>query len=266
MSLRTLVEKYALDTHRTKSAWVVAALFVIVFGFVGWSTGGPTYRGEIRPLVVGGVQNSAGILVVLTTLALGHGVVAGARESGSLRVLLAYPHSRREVVLGAFLGRVGPLLAAISGGLLAAPTAYTLRTGQLPGADYLTLVGFVLLWTVFCTALAVGISALASTGRRAIGGAFGVFLGFLFVWDWLPTEIVRRMYPPEQQRPRPEWAQLWVNLDPVTAYQRGTSMLSYPPEGPLAAYETLPFFAAVLAAWAIVPIALALWRFPQTDL
>lgn len=253
-------------SHRTKSAWAVTALFALVFGFVGWSTGSTTYQGTVRPLVVGGVQNSAGILVVVSALALGHGVVAGARESGSLRVLLAYPHSRREVVAGAFLGRLGPLLAAISIGLLAAPLGYLARSGQLPGTDYLVLVGLVLLWTVFCTALAVGLSALVSTGQRAIGAGFGAYLGFLFVWDLIPREIVRRTYPPDQQYPGPEWLQLWGNLDPVSAYQRATGMLAYPPEGPLAVYETLPFLVAVLAVWAVVPMALALWRFPGADL
>jgi len=265
VSLRTVVEKYALDTHRTKSAWVVTALFVAALGFAGYS-GAYSYEGTVNPLVATAVPTSAAILVPLTTLALGHGAVAGSRESGSLRVLLAFPHSRREVAAGAFLGRLGPLLAAVGTGLLAAPIGYTARAGQLPAAEYLVLVGLVLLWTVFCTALAVGLSALVATGRRAIGAGLGTYLGFLFVWDWLVNEVVRRTVPRAQRYPLPEWAQVWRNLDPVSAFNGATRLLSYPPDEPLAVYETLPFFAAVLAVWVVLPIALALWRFPKTDL
>ncbi|GAB7093516.1 ABC transporter permease [Halolamina litorea] len=265
MSLRTVARKYAADTHRTKSAWVVTALFAVVFGFIGWSSG-YSYGGEVNPLVAGGITNAAAVLVPLATLALGHGAVAGARESGSLRVLLAYPHSRRDVAAGAFLGRLGPILLAVTVGLVVAPMTYALRVGQLPSADYLTLVGFVYLWTLFATALAVGVSALVTTGRRAIAGGLGTYIGFLFVWDWLPSEIVRRTVPRDQRYPRPEWAQLWTSLDPVSGYTDATRLLRFRPDEPLAVFETMPFLAAVIAVWAVVPMALALWRFPRTDL
>lgn len=265
MSLRTVARKYARDTRRTKSAWVVTALFVAVFGFLGWS-GAYTWDGQVNPLAAGGVGNAASILVVLATLALGHGAVAGARESGSLRVLLAYPHSRRDVVAGAFLGRLGPLLLAVGAGLLAAPITYTVRAGQLPGVDYLVLVGLVVLWTVFCTSLAVGISALMRTGRRAIAAGLGTYIGFFFLWSWVPSQIVRRLYRREERYPLPEWAQVWNALDPVSAFTGATRLLNYRPDEVLAVYETIPFSAAVIAAWALVPMALALWRFPKTDL
>lgn len=265
MSFRTVAEKYARDTHRTRSVWIATALFVAVFAFLGWS-GAYDYNGELRALAAGGIGNSAAILVPLTTLALGNGAVAGGRESGSLRVLLAFPHSRRDVATGAFLGRLGPLLFAVGAGLLAAPIAYTVRAGQLPGVGYLVLVGLVVLWTVFCTSLAVGISALVSTGRRAIAAALGTYIGFLFLWSWVPSQIVRRLYPPEERYPLPEWAQVWNALDPVSAFTGATRLLNYRPDEALAVYETIPFSAAVVAAWALVPMALALWRFPKTDL
>lgn len=265
MSLRTVAQKYALDTHRTRSAWVATALFVAVFGFIGYSSA-YSYDGSVNPLASGGLQTAAAVLIPLATLALGHGAVAGGRESGSLRVLLAYPHSRRDVVLGAFLGRLAPLALAVSAGLLVAPVTYFVRSGALPGAEYPVFVGFVLLWTVFATSLAVGLSALVATGRRAIGGGLGAYLGFLFVWDFLAGEIVRRTYSPEQQYPRPEWVQIWGNLDPISGFMDGTRLLFYRPDEALAVYETLPFLAAVLAVWAVIPVALALWRFPRTDL
>ena len=265
MSLRTVARKYALDTHRTKWAWGATAVFVVVFGFLGWSAAFD-WEGNVQPLATGGLQMAAAILIPLVTLALGHGAVAGGRESGSLRVLLASPHSRREVVAGAFIGRFGAVLVAVVGGLLAAPLTYTLRASQLPGTDYLVLAGFALLWTVFCSSLAVGVSALFSTGRRAIAGTLGTYIAFLFLWDWLPNQIVRRVYPSDQQYPPPEWVQVWNKLDPISGYTDATSLLLYRPDEALAVYETMPFLAAVVAAWAVLPMGLALWRFPNVDL
>lgn len=265
MSLRTVARKYAVDTHRTKAAWAVTALFVVIFGFLGWSAA-YDWDGMVQPLPSGGLQMAAAVLIPLATLALGHGAVAGSRESGSLRVLLAFPHSRRDVVAGAFLGRFGAVFVAVGAGLLAAPIAYTIRAGQLPGTDYLVLVGFVLLWTVFTTSLAVGASALVSTGRRAIAGGLGTYLAFLFGWEWLPRQVVRRTYPRDQQYPPPEWAQIWNKLDPISGYVDATSLLLYRPDEALAVYETMPFLAAVVVVWAVVPMALALWRFPKSDL
>lgn len=265
MSLRTVARKYALDTHRTKWAWAAMAVFVAVFGFLGWSSA-ISWDGRVQPLRSSGLQMAAAVLIPLVTVALGHGAVAGGRESGSLRVLLASPHSRREVVAGAFLGRFGAVLAAVVAGLLAAPLTYTLRAGQLPGTEYLVLAGFVLLWTVFCSSLALGVSALFSTGRRAIAGTLGTYLLFLFVWNWLPNQIVRRFYPSDQQYPPPEWVQVWNKLDPISGYIDATSLLFYTPDETLAVYEGMPFLAAVVAAWAVLPMGLALWRFPNVDL
>jgi ABC-type transport system involved in multi-copper enzyme maturation permease subunit len=154
----------------------------------------------------------------------------------------------------------------VVGGLLAAPLTYTLRASQLPGTDYLVLAGFALLWTVFCSSLAVGVSALFSTGRRAIAGTLGTYIAFLFLWDWLPNQIVRRVYPSDQQYPPPEWVQVWNKLDPISGYTDATSLLLYRPDEALAVYETMPFLAAVVAAWAVLPMGVALWRFPNVDL
>lgn len=265
MSLRTVAEKYAVDTHRTKAVWASTALLVVVFGFAGW-TQAYSYDGSVQPLAASNVQVSAGVLVPLIAVALGHGTIAGARESGELRVLLAYPHSRRDVVVGAFLGRLLPVLGAVGAALLAAVAAYVARSGTLPGSDFLVLAGFVLLWTVFAVSLAVGISALVPTGRRAVAAGIGAYLVFFFGWDWLPTEIVRRTYPREQWYPSPEWAQVLGNLDPISGFMDATRLLLYTPRDPLAFYEMIPFLAGVLVAWTVLPMTLALWQFPKSDL
>lgn len=265
MSFETVARKYAVDTHRTRAAWVATALFVVVFGFIGWNAGWG-YDGRVGAFTTGGVQTAAGVLVPLVTVALGHGAVAGDRESGALRVLLAYPHSRRDVIAGAFLGRLLAVLLAVVAGLLAAAFAYTVRAGQLPEEEALTLAAFVLLWTLFGVSLAVAVSTLTSTGRRAVAGGLGAYVGFMFIWDWVPREAVNRIYPREQRYPAPEWAQVWTNLDPISGFMDATNLLRFTPNDPLAVYETLPFYAALLVVWTVIPMALALWRFPKADL
>lgn len=265
MSLRTVAEKYAVDTHRTRAAWVAAALFVVVFGFVGWNAAW-SYRGDVGELTSGGLQMGTAVLVPLVTIALGHGAIAADRETGALRVLLAYPHSRRDVVAGAFLGRLVPVLAAVGLGLLASVVAYAVRAGRLPSGEFLVLAGFVLLWTLFGVSLAVAVSALTSTGRRAVAAGLGAYIVFVFLWDWVPSEIVRRTRPIDQWYPLPTWAQFATKLDPVSGFMDSTRLLMFTPDEPLSYYETMPFLAGVLLVWTALPLALALWRFPKTDL
>lgn len=265
MSLKTVTQKYAVDLHRTRAVWAVTALFVLIFGFVGWSTA-LDWDGAVRPFVQGGIAASAASLVALVTLALGHGAIAADRETGTLRVLLAQPHSRRDVVAGAYLGRLLPIAVAVGLGLLAAVVAYTVRAGQLPGSKFLTLAGFVLLWTLFGVSLAVAISALVSTGRRAVAGGIGAYLFFGLLWDWIPLEIHRRTTSEPQVYPFPDWVVLVRNLDPVSAFNDGTMLLRYRPNEALAVYETIPFYLALLVVWTVLPMAFALWRFPKVDL
>lgn len=265
MSLEIVTRKYAVDTHRTKAAWVVALLFVLVFGFMGWSAA-RNWNGEVTPLAGGGLQSAAAFVVPLVCIALGHGAIAADRESGALRVLLAQPHSRRDVVGGAFVGRLVAIVAALLVGLVAAVAVYSVRAGQLPGADFLTLAGFVLLWTLFGVSLSVAVSALASTGRRAVAGGIGAYLFFALLWDWIPREIHMRTAAESQRYQTPEWVAVVTNLDPVTAYNAATRLLVYRPDRALAVYETIPFYAALLVGWAVLPIGLALWRFPKVDL
>jgi ABC-2 type transport system permease protein len=265
MSLKTVTQKYAVDTHRTKAVWVATALFALVFGFMGWSSA-LDWEGQVRPLTTGGLQSAAAFLVPLVCIALGHGAIAADRESGALRVLLAQPHSRRDVVGGAFVGRLVAIGAALLVGLVVSLVAYSVRAGQLPGSESLTLAGFVLLWTLFGVSLTIAVSALVSTGRRAVAGGIGAYLFFALLWDWVPQELYRRTATADMRYQYPEWVSVLTNLDPVTAFSAATRLLVYRPDRALAVYETIPFYAVSLLCWAVVPIALALWRFPKADL
>lgn len=267
MSFTTVTQKYAADTHRSKAAWVATGFFALVFGFIGWSAAF-NWEGQVTPLANNGIQSAAAFAVPLVCVALGHGAIAADRSSGALRVLLAQPHSRRDVVGGAFVGRLVAILAALLVGLVTAVVVYSLRAGQLPGVDFLTLTGFVLLWTLFGVSLTVAVSALVSTGRRAVAGGIGAYLFFALLWDWIPQELYRRTANPTGQYgyEYPEWVQVVTNLDPVTAYNSATQLLLFQPDRALATYETMPFYAGMLLLWTLVPMALALWRFPRTDL
>lgn len=122
-------------------------------------------------------------LIPLIALVMAYGSVVGERESGSLKLLLALPHSRADVVFGKVLGRTGAIAAAVGVGFLV-PGVLLLVVPRLdfrPGY----YVGFVLLTALLAAAfvaIAVGFSAAMRSQRLAIGGAIGIY--FLFVPLW----------------------------------------------------------------------------------
>jgi len=54
--------------------------------------------------------------VPMLGLAISYAAIAGERDSGSIKLLLSLPNSRRDVILGKFIGRCAVLTIAILSG------------------------------------------------------------------------------------------------------------------------------------------------------
>jgi ABC-2 type transport system permease protein len=132
-------------------------------------------------------------LVPLIALIVAYNAVVGERESGSLKLLLSLPHSRADVVFGKVIGRSGAIAAPIAVGfLLPALVFLVVPSVTFDAASYL---GYTLLTAILGVAfvsIAVGFSTAASSSRRAIAGAVGIY--FLFVPLWGAVQFPLRFY------------------------------------------------------------------------
>lgn len=261
MSLRVLARRNALDPYRSRSLWILLSLFALVFGLVGY-----LIDTEFTPLWTT-VTSIIVVLGPLAALAFTYDAIAGPRESGALRVLLSYPYTRREVVLGTFVGRVAVISLAVVVGVVAVlATALVFGSGDIALGAMAIVLALALVLTTAMVAVAIGISASTSTSTRAVVVAFGAYLLFSGFWRLVPSlfrYVLNGLSAPGGSAP--DWVLVWRQLNPFNAFRSATQALT---EAPLSeGFYHAPWFGiGVLLAWIVLPVVVGLVTFERADL
>lgn len=283
MSLTAVARKDFADAIRSRAFWGVSALFFLLI--VGVSVAYATFD------VVGGdpsalgliffVASAIGTFVSLAALIVCYRSIAGERESGSMKLLLALPHTRRDVVFGKLVGRTGVLAVPI---VLALLVGSGLGMALLGDVAPVATVLFGLVAVLFALAYAgimVGVSATTGSTTRAAALAVGFFLFAEVLWDVVILAVVfvaeGFQLPTGPGAAFPDWTYLLFQLSPSNAFV--TSLTAVIPDAPTTAAGPAPsagqldaFFATpwiavlVLVFWAVVPVLLGYWRFVGADL
>ncbi|MEF8781333.1 MAG: ABC transporter permease subunit [Haloferacaceae archaeon] len=267
MSLLAVARKDFEDAIRSRWLLGLTLLFVLLFAgtsYIFRPAPGETLEANTILSLFG--QLFVGTLVPLLGLVVGYNAVSGERESGSLKLLLSLPHSRLEVVFGKVIGRAAALGAGILVGFVLPAVVLAIGPLEFDPAAY---VGYTLLVVVFAAifvSIGVGFSAAATTQRRALAGAIGLYFLFVPLWnaatggflllfaqfpDWFPLERAG------------EAAEL---ANPSTAFQLVTDGFL---AGSLFAGETASLqvsAAAMLVVWLLTPPLLGALKFEREDL
>jgi len=270
MNWSVIARKEFRDASRSRSLWAVAAFMVLSITAAVYVVGfllSQTQASEATGTALVGLLTQEGSffitsLVPVLGLMAAYASIVGERSSGSLKILLGLPYSRRDVVVGKFVGRAA-VLAAATLAAFAVGFLFLLTYDELALVDY---IFFFLLTTVLGTVyvgVGVGISAGVRTGSRAAAAAVGVFFFFKFLWDtsavprgvvYAVTRDTDLLFDP------PEWYGYLVALGPNQAYSNVAN-------GYLEGFGNVELLsAAVLVAWIVVPVALGYLRFESTDL
>ncbi|HMN38793.1 MAG TPA: ABC transporter permease subunit [Hyphomicrobium sp.] len=186
-SILVLAAKEFRDGLRNK--WVAGATLLLAalafaLTFLG-ST--PTGLLDAKPLAVTVVSISSLtiFLVPLIALLLGYDAIVGESERGCLLLMLTYPVSRRQILLGKFLGHAAILTVATVVGYGAAGLAAAVA-GNADAASWRAFAGLltssVLLGLAFL-ALAYLTSVIVAERGTAAGMAVGIWLVFVVVYD-----------------------------------------------------------------------------------
>jgi ABC-2 type transport system permease protein len=290
-----VVRKDFEDAVRSKMLWGLGSVFVafLVMSLLSAEQLFPDPVTVDAAMALAGVAMLAQLFVPGIALVAGYLSVTGERRSGSLRVLLSYPFSRSDVVVGKFVGRSLVTATALAAGFAVASVLVVVLYGA-PEVE--TFVGFVaasaLVGLTF-TGLAVGGSAAAATRGRAMALTVGSFVGMVFFWK---PVVVGIHYAVEGSLPgirADSWYFFLKRLNPLEAYRvfagavLGENVPAVP-EFPLedvparTAAEQLelanrvagevPFYlqdwvaVVVLLAWAVVPVVVGYRRFEAADL
>jgi Cu-processing system permease protein len=174
-----------------RNRWIAAAIIVLGILALVLSVLGSAPTGSIRAseldISVISLASLSVYLIPLIALMLSFDAMVGEFERGTMMLLLTYPVTRWQVIMGKFLGHVLILFIAILGGYGGAVVVMTLVTGggtEGWQAYAVMMASSMLLGAVFI-ALGYLISVLVKERATAVGAAIGLWLVFVVLYDLL---------------------------------------------------------------------------------
>lgn len=295
MSFATVAKKDFQDSARSRWLWGLTVLFVLFAGGAAYLYGGTDLfvsEGGTRTTqgFIGLLAGAAGLLVPVIALLAGHKAIVGERESGSLKLLLSLPHTRKDAVIGKFIGRTGVVTASILIGFLVATVLGAVLFGQFDPLEFIAFTGITVLLAFAYISISMGLSAATASASRAAAIAFGFWLVFEFLWGIIGFGLLWATNGFSLgglgENGLPEWYFLFLRLSPSSAYStsvqalfEGQSIINTATFGgttvtnnPLGEGATVPLFLEdwfaliILAIWIVVPVTLGYLRFESTDL
>jgi ABC-2 type transport system permease protein len=161
MSKWMVAKREILEAYHSKLVRGIGGLFILILAGVGreGSRGVQLYA-EVEMLLA---PMTLRVLIPLAALVLAFSSLAGRRESGSLRLILAYPHSRADVLNGSFLVRFIIMCTILILSLCAAAITDTWYSGTLPSTLYITLALLSMVYALATIGIIIGISAFTRT-------------------------------------------------------------------------------------------------------
>lgn len=284
MSWAVVARKDFADARRSKALWGTTALFVLLsVGMAVLYATVPAVRLDIGEVSTLGYLTlllaATTLFVAIAAIVVAAGAIAGERDSGSAKLLLGFPHSRRDVVLGKLLGRTAVLGVALLVGLAATLVVVLALFDTFSPVDYAVFTLVTLLLVLVYVGIMVGLSATTGSGGRAMAYGIGAFVVLELLADLLPMValFVANGFSLTTPETLPGWVAFLNVLTPTAAYTNalgwflgdGTSAemaLGGALGGPVPFYLTGWASVVVLLAWLVVPLALGYRSFARADL
>ncbi|WP_433626406.1 ABC transporter permease [Halomicrococcus sp. NG-SE-24] len=195
MSWQAVARKDFQDAVRSRWLWVLTALFVVVFAapalliFGGGLGNAPRQGSGSSDAYLFLMKQGTSILVPLISIVVAYASITRERESGTLKLLLSLPHSRDDVVFGKVLGRSAVVGLSILVGVVVTAVALVVVGLQFKIVNYLVFVLLTLLLGLVFVGFATGVSAVASTSRRAMVVSTGVYMFMVVLWNAFANQV-----------------------------------------------------------------------------
>jgi len=303
MSTGTVTAKDFKMARRSRMVWAGAILLGLIAALLAYVSGG--VRQPPRTAVQNLFQTLTlvvAVLLPLVALVVSYLAIAGERESGGIKFLLALPNTRREVFVGKLLSRLGIVAAGVGFMYVAALSVALTRHGACPAAAVFGTFLLTVVYGSIFVSIAVSLSASAASKSRAIAGAIASYflLVILYVFPVIRiSNVVRWVHTTLLgSDPNPDLYNAVRHTSPYLAYRKATNLV-LPGEmaqrpfrgsirnvgtaagaGPgrpgltdaaradpeLPVYLTDEFSLVVLAVWLVVPLLVGYWRFQGADL
>ncbi|QCC58789.1 ABC transporter permease [Natrinema thermotolerans] len=275
MSTLTVAKKEFRDAVRSKELWLLMGLFVLFLPVVALYdvTADTNVEGGLPPAIVFSAVFVMTVLIPVTALLVSIKSIVRERSHGTIKFLLACPHTRTEVYAGKLLGRLAVFTAAILVGYL--PALVILAVG-IPGFAVVQFLGVLVVMVCFgFIFLNIGLcaSALTKSESRASVAGFAIFF-LVYSWQGIfsaindafglleghaATFVARFQLGTVSEDIANAVASLWN--DDVTSASTAVSG-----GGEVPFYLQHWFAFVLLAVWIGGPIALGCWNFNRAEL
>lgn len=284
MSTLAVAKKDFRDALRSRALWAISIIFILLSLLVAYAFAEFPDALGMKDQTAKGLAyflaSQISLFVSITAIVIAYKAIAGERESGSIKILLALPHTRRDVVFGKVLGRSATLAVPTVIALLAGTALGSVLLGLFDPLVVVLLLVVSVLFVLTYVSIVVGLSALSSSTTRASALTIGFFFVFELLWNTIALGIVwvlRGFSIPQTAGEYPDWAFIVNQVPPSNAFVAGLNAVipgeigSISEGGQQAAdidaiYATPWLGLVVLAVWLVVPLAIGYWRFSKADL
>jgi ABC-type transport system involved in multi-copper enzyme maturation permease subunit len=272
VSWRTVARKDFEDASRSRGLWALSGLLVVAF--VGYGVGHQFVGTTTFPSFLGGLAIVVASLLPILAIGLGYKSIIHERTSGSLFLTLSFPHSRKDVILGTFVGRSLVLLAPTLVSLVLSGVVGAVLYGTEGAALFPWFLLVTVLYGVAFVAVAIALSMSTTADRRVTLGALGLYLVVVQFWENLHTLAVLFLHRFDFTvlEAMPDWTLLFRLLKPSESYYRllragfDVSLAGRYVGGDAPLYVGWWMALVLLVAWATVPLAVSYRRFARADL
>lgn len=272
--LWTLALKELRDGLRNR--WIAAAIILLGALALALSLLGSAPTGSVRvsdlDITVISLASLSVYLIPLIALMLSFDALVGEFERGTMMLLLTYPVSRWQVIMGKFLGHVLILFIAIFVGYGGAFLIMILFTGS--GTEGWQAYGMMMLSSLILGAvfIALGylVSVLVKERATAAGTAIGLWLIFVVLYDLLLFGVL--LLDKEQMIGQQLFSMLML-ISPADSYRifnlsmfDGVSQAAGIAGIASEAGMSSVLLISVMLMWVIVPLTITLLVFKRREL
>jgi Cu-processing system permease protein len=259
-----------------RNRWIAAAIVLLGALALALSLLGSAPTGSLRvsalDITVISLASLSVYLIPLIALMLSFDALVGEFERGTMMLLLTYPVTRWQVIMGKFLGHVLILFAAIFAGYGGAFLIMTVLTGgSVEGwqSYAVMMLSSLLLGAVFI-ALGYLVSVLVRERATAAGTAIGLWLVFVVLYDLL---LFGALLVDEGQVIGQQLFSMLMLISPTDSYRilnlslfEGVSQAAGIAGVASQAGMSGVLLFSVMLLWVIVPLTLTLIVFQRREL
>lgn len=191
-----VAKKEFKDAIRSRGFLVLSVLFTVFFMLppasviYGIFNFGPQGQDIGMQFLISSVYlNMVTLLVPIVALFVGYAAITKERTSGSLKLLLSLPFSRRDVLVGKVIGRCVVAGVTLLGALALTALFFVVSDLTFKPDLFGSFVLYTLAFTVVFVAIVVSISGAFSNSFRSAIASFFVYFYFTFGWNSLANSV-----------------------------------------------------------------------------